>query len=103
MKEEKITQEQIDKWKEQYKFVYRATFDGTDYYFRTLSRDDYLAISAKQANLGQALDYELETVKVCLLNNLDEATIKAKSGIVTMLSEKIMSRSGFLQVEEEEL
>jgi len=103
MSEEKITQEQIEKWKEKHKFVYRATIDNVDYYFRTLSRDDYLAISTKQASLGQALDYELETVKTCLLNDIDEATIKAKSGIVTMLSEKIMARSGFLQVEEEEL
>ncbi len=103
MKEEKITKEQIEKWKNDYKFVYRATIDNVDYYFRTLSRDDYLSISAKQATLGQGLDYELETVKVCLLNDIDEATLKAKSGIVTILSEKIMTRSGFLQVEEEEL
>jgi len=103
MKEDTITQEQIDKWKAQYKFIYRAKIDGTNYYFRTLSRNDYLAISAKQSALGEALDYELETVKVCLLNDLDEQTIAARSGMITMLSEKIMQRSGFTQVDEEEL
>ena len=103
MKEENITQEMIDEWKAKYKFVYKAPIDGTNYYFRTLNRDDYLAISTKQATLGQALDYELETVKTCLLNEIDEDTLKAKGGIITILSEKIMTKSGFLQVEEEEL
>lgn len=104
MKEEKkITPEQIAQWKAKYKFVYKATIDNVDYYFRTLSRDDYLAISARQATVGQGLDYELETVKTCLLNDMDEDSIAAKSGIVTTLSEKIMSRSGFSQVEDEEL
>ena len=97
------TKETIVEWKEKYKFVYKANIDGIDYFFRTLSRDDYLEISSKQVNLGSALDYELETVKTCLLNEMDEAAIKAKGGIITMLSEKIMARSGFLQVEEEEL
>jgi hypothetical protein len=103
MKEETVTQEKINEWKAKYKFVYKAAIDGIDYYFRTLDRDDYLTISAKQASLGQALDYELETVKTCLLNDMDEDTIKAKAGIVTILSERIMAKSGFLQVEEEEL
>ena len=98
-----VEQKTIDYWKNKYKFVYKATIDGTEYYFRTLTRDDYLAISAKQVAMGQALDYELETVKTCLLNDMDEATIAAKSGVVTVLSEKIMARSGFSQVEEEEL
>ena len=101
--EKKVTQEQIKEWKAKHKFVYRATIDGVDYYFRTLTRDDYLAISAKQVAMGQALDYELETVKTCLLTDMDAETIAAKSGVVTVLSEKIMARSGFAQVEEEEL
>lgn len=98
-----VTKDTITQWKDKYKFVYKASIDGTDYYFRTLNRDDYLAISAKQASLGQALDYELETVKTCLLNDIDEDTLKAKGGIITILSERIMAKSGFLQVEEEEL
>jgi len=103
MSEEKISQEQIKEWKDKYKFVYRATIDGVDYYFRTLSRDDYMVITEKQQVAGTTLDYELETVKTCLLNKMDEATIKAKSGVVTVLSERIMAKSGFQSVEEEEL
>lgn len=103
MKVEKITPEQIKEWKDKYIFVYRANIDGVDYYFRTLSRDDYIAISEKQQTEGATLDYELETVKTCLLNEMDVATIRAKSGVVTVLSEKIMARSGFQQVDEEEL
>lgn len=104
MKEEKIiTQEQINEWKEKYKFVYKVLIDGSPFYFRTLNREDYLAISTKQAAMGQGLDYELETVKMCLLTEIDEDTLKAKGGVVTVLSEKIMAKSGFLQIEEEEL
>lgn len=103
MKEEKITQEKIAEWKVKHKFVYKTIIDGIDYYFRTLTRDDYLAISAAQAAADSGMDYELETVKTCLLNNMDEDSIAAKSGIVTTLSEKIMSRSGFSQVDDEEL
>ena len=49
-------------------------------------------------------DYELETVKRCILNeNITEDTLKSKSGVVTMISENIMLRSGFQQIEIEEL
>ena len=89
----------INEWKAKYKFVYKVSIDGVDYYLRTLTRDDYLAIPAKQVAQGQAFDYELETVKTCLLNDMDEATIASE--VVTFLSEKIMARSGFAQVEEE--
>ena len=101
------TEQQIKDWKEKYGFVYRANIDGTDYIFKTLTREDYMAISAKQVTLGAAFDNELEVVTACLLEpTVTEEVITSlqkKGGIVTVLSERIMLRSGFQQIEEEEL
>lgn len=97
------TEAQIQEWKKQYKHIYKAAIDGVDYIFRTLSRDDYMDISAKGVTMGPNFDAELETVKLCLLTEVEENELKQKSGLVSVLSEKIMARSGFVQVEDEEL
>lgn len=101
------TEQQIKDWKEKYGFVYRANIDGTDYIFKTLTREDYMAISAKQITIGAAFDNELEVVTTCLLEPaVDDNVINSlekKGGIVSVLSERIMLRSGFQQIEEEEL
>lgn len=101
-----VDQETIDSWKEKYKFVFRATIEARDYYFRCLTRDDYIAIQQKAATVeeGQAFDNELEMVSVCLLApELTLEDLKARAGVVSVLSEKIMLRSGFQVVEEEQL
>ena len=101
------TNEQITEWKEQYGFIYKASIDGTDYIFRTLTREDYMDITAKQMTMGISFDNELEVVKTSLLepevNAEMEKVFSKKGGLVSVLSEKIMLRSGFQQVEEEEL
>lgn len=100
------TEQQIKDWKDQFGYVYKATIDGTEYIFRTLTREDYMAISSKQVTIGPSFDNELEVVATCLLQpegpNVIDA-LKKKGGIVSVLSERIMLRSGFQQVEEEEL
>lgn len=99
-----VTQEMIDAWKEKHNFVYRASFDGKDYYFRTLTRNDYIAIQQKVANGGPTFDNEFEVVKTCMLYpTLTDEELQSKAGLVSILSERIMLRSGFQQVEEEEL
>lgn len=99
-----ITQEMIDEWKAKHGFVYRANFSGQDFYFRTLTRDDYMEIQQKVATEGVNFDNELEVVQKCLLEpKLELIELKAKAGLISVLSEKIMLRSGFQQVEEEEL
>ena len=98
-----VTDTQIQEWKAQYTYIYRATIDGVDYVFRTLSRDDYMDITAKGVTYGPTFDAELETTKLCLLTPIDEVELQKKSGLVSVLSEKIMARSGFVQVEDEEL
>lgn len=98
-----VTQEMINEWKEKYMFVYRIIVDGRAYYYRTLTRNDYIAIQQKVVNSGPNFDNEFEVVKTCLLYPTDVEELQNKAGLVSVLSEKIMLRSGFQQVEEEEL
>lgn len=96
-------QEQIKAWKEQHKFVYKVTAGGEDFYFRTLTRDDYIAVTMKQLTAPQGFDHDKEVFKACVLNEYDESVLTAKGGIVTVVVEKIMIHSGFENVEVEEL
>jgi len=100
-----VTPEQIQEWKAAHGYVYRAKIDGKDYYFRTLNRQDYMIITAKQLQAAEGVfDHEMETVKVCLLNeDVTDEELSSKSGLVTILTEQIMLKSGFQQVESEEL
>lgn len=96
-------QEQINSWKEQYNYVYKCTAGGEDFYFRTLTRDDYIAITVKQMSNPQTFDHDKEVFKLCVLNDYDDKVLQAKGGIVTVVVEKIMIKSGFENVEVEEL
>ena len=98
-----VTPEMIAEWKKQYVFVFKVNIDGTDIYFRTVTREDYLQIAEKQALDMANFDYEMETVKMCVLAGLDEETLKRKSGLIPVLAEQIMLKSGYQQVEAEEL
>lgn len=99
-----VTPEIIAKWKKEYGFIYKVLLDGKEFYFRTLSRDDYMAIQSKVVAEGPGFDNELEVVLTCVLEpTMSAAEYKSKAGLVSVLSEKIMLRSGFQQVEEEEL
>lgn len=94
-------EEQIKKWKEEFKYVYKIMLAGKDYYFRTLTRKDYFEILAKQSE--PEFDNDAEVVKRCILSTLDEDEIDNKAGIATILSEKIMTLSGFETSEPEAL
>jgi len=98
-----VSLEMIKVWKEQYGGVYKATVNDSIYFFRGLTRGDFLNISQKQL-IEKDFDSELETVKVCLLDpKVDDTYLKNKPGLITVLSEQIMIRSGFQSVEVEEL
>lgn len=96
-------QEQIKAWKEQYGYVYKCTAGGEDFYFRTLTRDDYIGITMKQLTAPQGFDHDNEVFQLCVLNDYDKKVLQAKGGIVTVVVEKIMVMSGFENVEVEEL
>jgi hypothetical protein len=96
-------QEQVRGWKEKYTFVYKVALSGKDYYFRSLTREDYIDILAAQTEIEdpRKFDHDLEVCKRCMLSGLDDLTKKA--GISTVIAEKIMSMSGFESAEIEEL
>ncbi len=94
-----VTPEQIEKWKENGP-VFLVTLNEVDFYYKTITRNDYIEISQAQT---VATDYELITVKKCLLNEIDESILDTKAGIVSILYEQIMLKSGFVNVESQEL
>lgn len=96
-------EEQIKQWKEQYKYIYKVTVGGEDFYFRTLTRDDYVAITMKQMTSQQGFDHDREVFKLCVLSDYDDELLDAKGGIVTVVTEKIMIFSGFENAEVEEV
>jgi hypothetical protein len=92
----------IAEWKKEHGSVYVLNIGGSDFYFRTLTRDDYIAIMQQSAS-GIVVDPELQTVKQCVLNDVPEDIYISKGGLATVIYEKIMEKSGFVTVEAEEL
>ena len=96
-------QEQVKEWKDKYTYVYKVTLSGKDYYFRSLTREDYIDILASQASMEdpQSFDHDLEVCKRCMLSDKEE--LNKKAGISTVIAEKIMILSGFETAEIVEL
>lgn len=97
-----ITKDTIDGWKKEFGSVFKTVISGVEIYFHPLNRKDYLDI-ARIASENDEIDTELETVKRCVLNDIDVEILESKSGIIPVISEQIMLRSGYQQVEIEEL
>jgi hypothetical protein len=95
-----VAQEDVQKWKDQYKFVYKTS---DSIYFRPLQRDEYTKLLTKQALDPTTFDHEMETSLVCVLGGIDEEELKSRSGLATILCEAIMQKSGFVQVDIEEV
>ena len=101
-----VTKEVIAEWKEKYKKVFKTTLDGIDYYYTTLKRPTYIQFLTKQ-QVDPDFDYEFETLKACILEPTIEEEfrndLENKSGLGVVLLEQIMLKSGWQQVESEEL
>ena len=98
-----ITKEQIANWKKEFGSIFKIEpIAGMPIIFRTLTREDYMDIMNAQLS-GTIDDPELETVKKCVLNDITEETYIQRGGLVTVIYEDIMKRSGFVVVESEEL
>lgn len=101
-----VTSEQIIQWKETHSKVFKVTLDDVDYYYTTLKRDVYIELLNKQQT-DLEFDYEFETMKSCLLSpevtDQFKQDINNKSGLAVVLLEQIMLKSGWQQVESEEL
>ena len=98
-----ITQEQIDAWKEEHGSIFKTTpIKDIDIIYKPLDRGGYMDIMSKQME-GEIGDPELETVKLCVLNDLPEGIFTDRGGLATVIYEEIMKTSGFTVVESEEL
>jgi len=98
-----VTKEQIEKWKAEFGKIYKITpVSDLEIIYKPLSRNDYMDIMSKQIE-GLIEDPEIETVKLCILNDIDENDLYSRGGIATVVYEDIMKRSGFTIVESEEL
>lgn len=95
-----VDQKILDQWKLQYTYVYEITIDGVEYYYRTLTRDEHIAICTKHKNF----DVEQEIVNTCLLElPKTRVNIANNFNIVPILSEIIMIKSKFTSCETEEI
>ena len=99
-----VTEEMIEKWKEEYSAVYRIRLPDPEFtvYFRPLTRPEYMS-TAQQAILGAIKDGELEIVKLCILNEIPENLFENRPGVVTVVHDHVMAKSGFVTVDCEEL
>ncbi len=110
MKEEKmeLTQEQIEKWKEEFGAIYRTTISGIPYIWRKLRRIDYVDVMSrkKEEKSQDARVYarQDEITKRCVLYPENIAELVEQNGALsTVISDEIMLRSGFAAEETEEL
>jgi hypothetical protein len=98
-----IDNDKIKEWKDKYKFVYKVNVADQDIVFKTLTRDDYIAILTIQAKDPANFDHDVEVFQRCVLTPYDLDDLKLKAGITTVVAEKIMILSGFEMAETEEL
>ena len=96
-----VDEKMIEQWKSQYGKVFKIN-PGIEIYYRTLNREDYIALMQLQA-AGEEIDHELETCRRCILNDVSVEVLSNQAGIATVVYEQIMQNSGFLVVESEEL
>ena len=113
MAKHKISKEQIEKWTEEYKHVYRVTLDGDDIIFRRLKRSEYISIlkESGEANVADASDLQdksFERQEAILKHTVIfpedvDTLIEESAGLSTVLADEILAKSGFVNVYTEEL
>ena len=98
-----VTQEQISAWKKEFGKIYKIIpIPDLEIIFRPLSRTDYVDILQGQVS-NDSDDPEIQTVKICVLNNVPDDLYYSHGGLATVIYEEIMKKSGFVIVESEEL
>lgn len=91
-------EEKIKSWKELHGKIYMSIIGGKTYYYKTLTRDDYMDILVAQAS-NQKFDHDIQVFKKCVLSEYSDEELTNKAGISTVISEKIMLLSGFESTE----
>jgi hypothetical protein len=103
-----VTPEEIQAWKELYGRIFKVSYDdSTVFYYKSLSRDDYADIVNRGQTAALAknkFDNELEACKACILNSdINWEEFEKTGGYSTTISERILVRSGFQPLEDEEV
>lgn len=91
------TREEVEDWKRKYKRIYYLPFDDGVYIFRALKRPEYKEI-IRNVDLS-ALDREEMFAERCVVFPRDFTIEKANegdAGVVSVLSDAIMEKSGFM-------
>lgn len=91
------TREEVEDWKKKYKRIYYLPFDDGIYIFRALKRPEYKEI-IRNVDLS-ALDREEMFAERCVVFPRDFTIEKANegdAGVVSVLSDAIMEKSGFM-------
>lgn len=98
-----FSEEQIAEWKSKHGKIYKINLgDCGVFVYKTLTKNEYQNIMIR--TYSENIDADLEVIKLCVLNTeVDEKTFEGKDGYVMTLSEAIMTKSGFVNVESEEL
>lgn len=103
---QEVTQEMINEWKQLHNRVFKTELDGTIYYYTTLKRPTYIQFLTQQ-QVDANFDYEFSTLQACILSpEVDDKfkkDLEEKSGLGVVLLEQIMIKSGWQQIESEEL
>ncbi len=111
VKENALSQEQIDQWKTEFGHVYKTMSDGNAIIWRKLKRKEYIDIMTSvaddeegenpQQRLYRRQDLVVKTVT--LYPNDIEKLIEESGGLATNIAEQVMEKSGFDTAEAEEL
>lgn len=102
MKTNQVTQETIDLWKSQYGAVWRISIAGQDFYYRALTRQEYLQLQRQVAEGKVALDeMDDKIVELALLSPDWSASDfnQLAAGVLFTLARKIREASGFVERE----
>ena len=89
-----ITPELISQWKEKFGRVRKLSVDGIEYYYRSVTLDEYYNIENVVA-ANEGAHGEVETVRTGLLE--PELPANPPAGLVLKLSDEILKLSGFVQ------
>ena len=94
------TYDQVENWKQEHDDVYRIDFENEVYIFRTISRFEYKqlmnSLEGNQENSGWFREEKLCNMAVLWPKDYNHDKMSnGKAGIPTVVSEYIMSKSGF--------
>lgn len=90
--------ENLKKWKESYRAIYKTEIAGEEIIWRTLTRKEYVEIVNAKVEIEELAIFEREmaVAKACILwPENPEMILEEFAGIADILSKECMEKSGF--------